>query len=227
VPRILHFTKGPQDWQALLADPQKHWRNGFSARTLAHCWEAAQGLPPEVQTVFASSNEPLLADFTPIIAVPEFKVPLPGGDRPSQNDLFLLARSKAGPVSVMVEGKVSESFGPTITEWRKDASAGKEERLSFLLRTLGLASAPDGGSRYQLFHRAASAVLEGERYRAVAAVMLVHSFSQERACWSDYQAFLKLFEVRAEVGAIQRLPGAQRVPLFAAWVLGDCKFLSA
>jgi hypothetical protein len=227
VPRILHFTAGPRDWQVLLADPQKHWRTGFSARTLAHCWEATEGLPPEVRAVFASSNEPLLAEFAPILAVPEFKVPLPGGDRASQNDLFVLGRSKAGPVSVMVEGKVSESFGPTLAEWRKDASAGKEERLSFLLRTVGLSSVPDGANRYQLFHRAASAVLEGERYRAVAAVMLVHSFSQERACWPDYQAFLQLFGVRAEVGAIQRLTGAQRVPLFAAWVLGDCKFLSS
>jgi len=227
VPRILHFTAGPQDWQALLADPQKHWRTGYSARTLAHCWEAAQGLPPEVQAAFASSDEPLLADFTPIIAVPEFKVPLPGGERPSQNDLFLLGCSKAGPVSVMVEGKVSESFGPTIEDWRKDASSGKEERLSFLLRTLGLAHPPVGTNRYQLLHRAASALLEGERYRAVAAIMLVHSFSRERACWSDYQAFLQLFNVHAEVGVIQRLSGAQRVPLFAAWILGDCKFLES
>jgi hypothetical protein len=227
VPRILHFTAGPQDWQTLLADPQKHWRTGFSARTLAHCWEAAQGLPPEVQAVFDSCNDRLLADFRPIIAVPEFKVPLPGGDRPSQNDLFLLGRSNAGPVSVMVEGKVSESFGPTIAEWRKEASPGKEERLSFLLRTLGLSGAPDGAIRYQLFHRAASAVLEGERYRAVGAIMLVHSFSQERACWADYEAFLQLFGVRAELEKIQRLPGSQRIPLFAAWVLGDCKFLSS
>lgn len=225
--RILHFTKGPQDWQALLADPQKHWRTGFSARTLAHCWEAAAGLPAEVQAVFTSSNEPLLADFTPIIAVPEFQVPLPGGDRPSQNDVFVLGRSKAGPVSVMVEGKVSESFGPTIVEWRKASSPGKEERLSFLLRTVGLAGAPDSASRYQLFHRAASAVLEGERYRAVAAIILVHSFSRERACWPDYQAFLELFDVAAEVGKLQRLPGTQRVPLFAAWVLGDCTFLKS
>lgn len=227
MPRILHFTTGPQDWQALLADPQKHWRTGFSARTLAHCWEVANGLPAEVQAVFTDSKEALLSDFTPIIAVPEFKVPLPGGERPSQNDLFLLGRSKAGPVSVMVEGKVSESFGPMIAEWRKEASAGKEERLSFLLRTVGLAGVPDGASRYQLFHRAASAILEGERYRAVAAVMLVHSFSQERACWPDYQAFLQLFDVPAEVGKLQRLPGPQRIPLFAAWVLGDCAFLKS
>jgi len=227
VPRILHFTTGPQDWQALLADPQKHWRTGFSARTLAHCWEASNGLPPEIARVFASSSEPLLTDFVPILAVPEFKVPLPGGDRPSQNDIFVLGRSKAGPVSVMVEGKVSESFGPTIAEWRTEASSGKEERFSFLVRTLGLLNGLNGALRYQLLHRAASAVLEGERYRAVAAVMLVHSFSEKRVGWSDYEAFLQLFGVRAQTETIQKLPASQAVPLFAAWVPGDGKFLSA
>lgn len=227
MPRILHFTSGPGDWQSLLADPEKHWRKGFSARTLAHCWEAADGLPPEIQKAFATSKDALLEDFAPIIAVPEFKVPLPGGDRPSQNDLFVLGRSQAGPVSVMVEGKVSESFGPTVAEWRKDASPGKEDRLSSLLRTLGLSREPDGAARYQLFHRAASAILEGERYRAVAAVMLVHSFSQERAGWPDYETFLGLFNVRAELGSIQRVPGSERVPLFAGWVVGDRKFLNS
>lgn len=227
MPRILQFTKGPQDWQALLADPQKHWRTGFSARTLAHCWEASNGLPPEVERVFTSATDPLLVEFSPILAVPEFKVPLAGGDRPSQNDIFVLGRSKAGPVSVMVEGKVSESFGPTIAEWPSEASPGKEERFSFLLRTLGLADGMNAALRYQLFHRAASAILEGERYRAAAAVMLVHSFSERRAGWQDYEAFLQLFGVRAQAEVIQRLSGAQSVPLFAAWVPGDGKFLTA
>ena len=125
------------------------------------------------------------------------------------------------------EGKVSESFGPTIAEWRTDASAGKEERLSFLLRTLGLPDRIDGAHRYQLFHRATSAILEGERYRAAAAVMLVHSFSEKRAGWSNYQAFLELFGVRAEAEVIQRLPASQSVPLFSAWVAGDRKFVNA
>jgi len=39
--RILTFTSGPEDWQALLADPTKHWKTGCSARTLAYCWEEA------------------------------------------------------------------------------------------------------------------------------------------------------------------------------------------
>jgi len=85
-----------------------------------------------------------------------------------------------GPVSIMVEGKVSESFGPTLGEWRGDASQGKESRLRFLLSTLGLTEEPAGSIRYQLIHRAASSVITGEQFRAAAAVMLVHSFSEQR-----------------------------------------------
>ena len=107
---------------------------------------------------------------------------------------------------MMVEGKVNESFGPTVNEWREEASPGKGTRLSFLLKTLGLPKQVDGTIRYQLLHRAASAVIEGERFRAAAAVMLVHSFSPRRAGWSDYSAFLKLFGVTAGVTASRESP---------------------
>ena len=224
--RILHFTSGPSDWQALLAEPTKHWRTGYSARTLAHCWEAASGFPQEVAAALSASTDPLLAHLKPVLAVPEFKVPLPGGERASQNDIFVLACSPSGPVSIMVEGKCNEPFGPTVEEWRTDVSPGKAMRLAFLLRTIGLPKHIDGAIRYQLLHRAASAVIEGERYRAKAAVLLVHSFSTKRTGWSDYGAFLNLFGVRAEVGKPQRLGGTQAVPLFAVWVSGDPRFLA-
>jgi len=42
----------------------------------------------------------------------------------------------------MVEGKVRESFGPTLEEWLKDPSPGKTRRLSFLTRALGLDQVP-------------------------------------------------------------------------------------
>lgn len=225
--RILHFSSGPSDWQALLAQPEKQWKTGYSARTLAHCWEAADGFPPEVAQALRAIADPLLESLTPILAVPEFKVPLPGGQRPSQNDIFILARSRSGPVSIMVEGKVNESFGPVLDEWRIEASPGKDERLAFLLRTLGLTGAPDGAIRYQLLHRAASAVLEGERYRAVAAVMLVHSFSEYNAGWSDYEAFAGLFDVRASIDLPQLLSDKTSIPLYAVWVRGDSAFLTA
>jgi hypothetical protein len=227
MPRILHFTSGPADWQALLAEPTKHWRTGFSARTLAHCWEAADGFPREVADALQASDEALLAGLEPVLAVPEFKVPLPGGERASQNDIFVLARSQVGVVSIMVEGKVNESFGPTIEEWRTETSPGKKTRLAFLLRSLGLPRKVEGSIRYQLLHRAASAVIEGERYRAVAAIMLVHSFSQKRSGWSDYAAFLSLFGITAKISQVQRLPGAQAVPLYAVWVAGNCDFLKS
>lgn len=227
MPRILAFTSGPQDWQALLADPVKHWKTGFSARTLAYSWEATDGFPSEVSLPFTQSPEPLLANLTPLIAVPEFKVPLPGGVRASQNDIFVLARSSSGPVSIMVEGKVRESFGPTLEEWRSEASPGKEDRLIFLLRSLGLGGMPLGSVRYQLLHRAASAIITGEQYRAAAAVILVHSFSQERTGWTDYQAFARLFDVEAEVGVVQRLGNTSSIPLFGVWVVGNPKFLES
>lgn len=227
MPRILAFTSGPQDWQALLADPIKHWKSGYSARTLAHSWEAADGLPPEVDLPFTQSTEPLLANLTPLLAIPEFKVPLPCGVHASQNDIFVLARSASGPVSIMVEGKVNEPFGPTLDEWRSDASSGKEERLSFLLHKLGLSTIPSGSSRYQLLHRAASAIITGEQYRAVASVLLIHSFSHQLAGWSDYQSFTRLFGIEAEMGSLQRLGNDSSIPLFGVWVVGNPLFLQS
>lgn len=223
--RILAFTSDPQDWKDLLADPAKQWKRGYSARTLAHCWEASDGFPPEVARPFTMSNEELLAGLAPILAIPEFKVCLPGGNRASQNDIFVLARSVAGPVVVMVEGKVNESFGPTIQSWRKEVSPGKKARMAFLERTLGLESSPPALVRYQLLHRAASAIIVGEQYRASAAVLVIHSFSPKIAGWKDYQVFTQLFGLEAQTGVIQRLGATSRIPLFGVWVAGDPKFL--
>lgn len=225
MPRILSFTHGPDDWKQFLADPDKHWRTGYSARTLAHCWEAADGFPPEVAEALRRTRDPLLANLTPLIAIPEFKVNLPGGRRPSQSDIFVLGRSDAGPVSIVVEGKVDESFGPTLGEWAKDASDGKKERRAHLLETLGLHEPLDPTIRYQLLHRAASAILAGEQFRAVAAVMLVHTFTRKSTGWSDYEQFTTLFGTPAELGETQCLSTQSVIPLFGAWVHGDCRYL--
>jgi hypothetical protein len=127
----------------------------------------------------------------------------------------------------MVEGKVNEPFGPTLDEWQADASPGKDKRFRFLLRTLCSAAVPDGGIRYKFLHRAASAIITAEQYRAVAAVLLIHSFSEQHTGFGDYDAFVRLFGVRALNGVVQRLPSASTIPLFAAWVTGDCSFLKS
>lgn len=228
VARILLFTSGPKDWKPLLAHPEKHWSKGYSARTLAYSWEAADGLPREIAEAFASSSEPTLSGLEPILAIPELKVDLPGGKRPSQNDVFVLARSAEGAVVIMVEGKVKESFGPTLSEWEAKKSDGRKKRLRFLRDTLGLTKVK-GSIRYQLLHRAASALITGVQYRAAAAVLCVHSFDVpakggDQAGWKDYVAFAALFGSQAEAGKVQRLPGKTSVPLFGLWVAGNLDY---
>lgn len=127
----------------------------------------------------------------------------------------------------MVEGKVNESFGPTLDEWRREASPDKDERLDFLMQTLCISALPSGRMRYQLFHRAASAIITAEQYRGVAAVMLVHSFSERHAGWRDYEAFALLFGVQAMRDVVQRLTLETGIPVFAAWVTGDPSFLTS
>lgn len=103
-------TLGPQSWQALLADPEKQWKTGYSARTVAHCWQDANGLPKEIAFLFGGDAELL-------IAIPEHKVSLRDAGRDSQTDVFALVKSNNRTIAVAVEGKVNESFGPIIRDW--------------------------------------------------------------------------------------------------------------
>ncbi len=117
-------ASSPDQWAQFLADPVKQWRTGYSARTLAYSWQEADGFPAEVRKVVAAAAP--FADIEMLLGIPEHQVPLPGGSRPSQNDLWVLARCGAGLVSIAVEGKVAEPFGPTLEEW--SAGARKARR---------------------------------------------------------------------------------------------------
>ena len=99
-----------------------------------------------------------------------------------------------------MEGKVEESFGPPLEQWKADASPGKRERLEYLVECPGLESEPPGHVCSQLMHRAASAVIEAERFGAGAAVMLIHSFSRMDQWFPEYREFGRLFGIEAEIG---------------------------
>lgn len=131
-------SDGPSAWKQFLAEPEKQWKTGYSARTLAHAWEAANGLPPEIAKLFAGGPGFEGETSELLLAIPEHKVALPGGRRESQNDVFALVRIGDRTVSMAIEGKVNEPFGPTVGQWLTDASPGKRERMAFLCRTLGL-----------------------------------------------------------------------------------------
>jgi hypothetical protein len=220
VSKIYVPSLGPQSWQALLADPEKQWKTRFSARTIAHCWEAADGLPREIAALFGGDAELL-------IAVPEHKVKLQDAGRPSQTDVFALVKSKNKTIAMAVEGKVDESFGPTIRDWYLDPSPGKQKRLEFLCDQIGVAFKPPDHLHYQLFHRTASAVLEAKRFKTDEAAMIVHSFSAENKWLDAYAAFLRLFDLEARPGQLvsKTLPDGRT--LHFGWAIGNPCFLSA
>jgi hypothetical protein len=223
--RIFVPTSSADDWKQFLVEPEKQWRTGFSARTLAHCWESAEGFPDEVYSVFAHSNIKAFENLEILMAFPEYKVDLPGGGRPSQNDLFVLAKDIDGElITIAVEGKVSETFGPTLAEWNQPVSKGKTIRFEFLQNLLGLKEIPSS-IRYQLLHRSASAILEAQKFNAKSAVMLVHSFSQEMLWLDDFQSFASLFEIYTEPGKLYFLKDIDGIRFYVAWIKGDKKYL--
>ena len=222
--RIYIPTTSANDWRQFLAEPEKQWRSGYSAKELAECWEQANGFPPEFQELFSKSDNPVLRELELLLAIPEYKVDLPGGKRPSQNDLFVLARAKDEQlVTITIEGKVSEPFGNTLETWLSDASKGKKTRLNFLCDILGLSNEPPLSIRYQLIHRTASAVIEAGRFNAKYAMMIVHSFSSEHKWLTDYQDFLSLFGASGEVNQLVKLPHPKSISVYAGWVVGKTK----
>ncbi len=218
-------SSGPGCWRALLADPLKHWARRYSARTLAHSWEDQDGFPPEVQSLLF--QHPSLVKVEPLLIFPEWKVPLPGGARPSQNDVWVLAKTEKELISIAIEGKVEEPFDKTIGEWKLDSSPGKNTRLAYLSDILALSSPIPDSVRYQLLHRTASAVIEAERFGASHAVMLVHSFSPKDQWFDDFSNFAKLFGQTAEIGRLMTARARNGLPLHLGWAHGDERFLQA
>ena len=154
-----------------------------------------------------------------MFAFPEYKVPLRGGVRPSQNDIFVLARGNGELISIMVEGKAAESFGPTVADWKKDFSKGKRARLDFLCQLLEIPSSGIDRIRYQLLHRTASAVIEARRFNAPNALMLVHSFSKLDESFADYVVFLDLYGLEhLKPSSLVYVKNLDGVNLYCAWV---------
>lgn len=140
-------------------------------------------------------------------------------------DLFVLGRCAAGELTtIAVEGKVSESFDKPIREWIADPRGNRENRqrrLNGLAGLLELHEADLADAPYQLLHRAAVPLLEASRFNAAHAVLLVHSFSPERAHLDDYQTFAGLFDLSGEPGVVQSVAPRHGVELHLCWVADE------
>lgn len=217
-------TKRPEDWKWLLREPEKQWKQGFSAWALAHCWEEVQGFPVEVHELVTS----VFREIQIAKAIVEHKVSMPpaGSRGPSQNDLFVYASDNAEKICIAIEGKCSEDFSQTVDQWH----TGKpvlEKRLSGILEIIGLPRDIPTSIRYQLLHRMASPVIEAQKnYPAEHAVMVIHSFSQSDEHFDDFDAFLNLYGIHdARVGELYYLTTVNGVKLYAGWARGNKRFI--
>lgn len=226
-------TNSFEDWQRLLARPDRHWKAGFSAMTLARAWEdsKATGFPPEIETLLATAKRPDWRQLRLLLAIPEYQVALPGGSRPSQTDLVALARGEKGLVAIAVEGKVDERFGESVGEKGKESSPGVQTRLAYLNERLGLTEPYSDDIRYQLLHRAVSALDIARDFFAESAVMIVHSFSeaqkgQDQKWFNDFAGFAKLFGKQVKAGELVSVGNRDGVNLYLGWASGDQRFRS-
>lgn len=224
--RIYIPSSGPESWQQFLAEPEKHWKTGHSAKSLAYSWEEADGFPKEIAAALADPDITALNDTTPLLIIPEHKVPLPGGRTESQNDVFVLGSTQSGLVSICIEGKVAESFGELISKWGPDSSPGKRKRFDYLVGLLGLEAEDLADIYYQLLHRTASAIIEAKRFHATTALMLVHSFSQEHMWFPEFRDFAGKLGVDADLNKIHFCGERSGVDLYVGWVVGNPAFLT-
>ena len=219
-------ARGSEDWKNLLAEPVKHWRTGFSAKSLACCWQEEGTFPKSIQRIFDKAKNDRVQQLKFLMGFPEYKVHLPGGGNPSQNDIFVLAESTDSLFTIMIEGKVAEDFDKTVQEIMSNpTSPGRKRRLEFLCEVLGIPLDSVNPIRYQLLHRTASAVIEAKKFHAKNAMMLVHSFSQQYEHFDDYAAFVGLFGLKAERDAVLGPARRGNIDLFFAWCLGDAEYL--
>jgi hypothetical protein len=218
VTRIRIPTRMPEDWRILLADPVRHWRAGYSAYELAHAWQAAAEFPPAIAAALSTA----FGVVELLFAFPEHKVGVPGRGGDSATDLFAVGRTAVGElVTIAVEGKVGESFDKPVSEWLRDHSGdhdNRRTRLTGLAQILGLDLVDLDDVPYQLLHRAAVAFLEAKRLNAAHAVLLVHSFSPERAHFEDYRAFARLLGAEGAANLVEGVGSRDSVDRYVCWV---------
>ena len=216
-------SDSPDMWRNLLAQPKKQWKKGYSARALAYCWQKADGFPKSVVTTFQKSKINLFGNVELLFAFPEYKVPLPGGKRESQNDIYVIAKSNNDLISIMIEGKVNEPFDKPVSSWISNSggNSGKQERLDFLLNKLNLNQTQVQQIRYQLLHRTVSAIIEAQRIRAKNALMLVHSFSTKNEWFDDFSKFVKLFGLTTKINSIVGPYQTDGINIYFGWTKGD------
>lgn len=219
--RIAVPLLAPEDVIPHLGKPT-HWKQGRSAKAVADSWFRANDIPLAIRTVLDQAPELRGAEL--VDAWLERCTDL--SDRrgsASQTDLLAVLGIGDELAVMAVEAKVTESFGPLVSEWIGDGSEGKEDRLRRLCGLLGLDRGSVGDLRYQLFHRTAAAILEARRYRGKKAVLMVHSFCDDATGLPDFLGFFERMGARgAGRDALSEPVVVGGLTLWVGWTSDQC-----
>jgi hypothetical protein len=204
-------------WKDRLPDPDTQWKPGESAHSLAARWHGLTGFPPEVSGLLDTLNA--TRDATLLFAIPEHQVPLAGGARASQTDLWLLARASRGLLSVVVEAIGNQGFDPAVRDQKEET--GPPELWAALCRFLEIEQSSDAAVRSRLLHRTATALLEARRFFARGAAVIVHSFRQGGEGFGDFQHFVSVMGGRLErPGQLASVAPREGIEMFFGWAQG-------
>jgi hypothetical protein len=221
--KIFIPTKNADSWKEFLADSETQWQKGYSAMETALSWENANGLPKEIEKLISKDKN--FQGLELLLALPEYKVNLSGGSRPSQNDVLAILRSNNCLSVMTVEGKAKEDFDKKIINWKESKSdKGVQERLGFLIEKIGITSTEIDHLRYQLFHRLASAIIMAEKFHAKNAIMVIQSFEEDdkKNHFEDFEQFLACYGIsNIEKSKLYKLTNYDGLEVYASWVQSE------
>jgi hypothetical protein len=231
---LVHIaTRCTSDWRSRLGDPEKHWRRKYSAMETAMSWELAvhtdSGMPKPISKLFQAGE---LTNPKLLLAIAEHKVPLMGKGGDAQCDVWALADTDAGLVSISVEAKAREPFGSkneSLEDWLKggkstNSGENREKRWHHIKANLPpLANRAYHHVPYQILQRATAGVIEARRFKLSHAVFLVQAFNAPKESLEMYTRFAHALGVNASRDELA-YTSVDNIQFSIGWA--DCPFAS-
>jgi hypothetical protein len=162
--------------------------------------------PPDIAGLLATND--LTAGAVPLVAIPGHEVPLARGARASRLDLWVLARTPRGLLSIAVEHNIQnvhniQNLGDPArpSDTPEPETSSSRERQEAVWSLLEIDRDVDPAISHRLIHRTASALLEARRFFAVGAAVIVSSAGAAQHSFADFQRFV------AVMGGRLRRPG--------------------
>ena len=200
------------DWRHQLSEPKTRPTSNVSQ--LTERWRNASGFPVEIASLFATTEATRRA--TVLVVVPNHQVPLAGGAHASGLDLWVLARTAGGLLSVTIDAIGAEAFDADARD--RPATTTHERLWRGLRHLLEIDESANLPVSCQLVHRTTAALVEAKRFFARSAAVIVHSFSQGVEGFGDFQRFVQLMGgARVEPGRLVEVRPREGIELFFGW----------